>query len=49
MKLLFHKNKSWIIAIAINGPTHFNEKGNAIWAQIYLDFLLDNKNNILPN
>lgn len=29
-------------------PTHFNEKGNAIWAEAQINFLLDQKNNLLP-
>lgn len=31
-----------------NDPTHFNGKGNQIWAQAQLEFLLDAKNGLLP-
>ncbi len=31
-----------------NDPTHFNGKGNQIWAQAQIDFLLDPKNGLLP-
>jgi tetratricopeptide (TPR) repeat protein len=31
-----------------NDPTHFNAKGNKIWAEAQLDFLLDPNNRLLP-
>ncbi len=33
----------------INDPTHFNEAGNAIWAEAQLEFIMDTKNNLLFN